>query len=423
MKSLLQPIPATQVQRATQCQLLDPQTLNSAQQIINDVRKEGDDALRRYADKFNERTPDELITLDKRALNDALDRIPTADRQLLERTRDRIAAFAQKQRDCVLPLNTPLPGGSAGHSIEPIENVACYAPGGRYPLPSTVLMTAVPARIAGCPRIVVASPNPPDIVLAAAAVAGADQLLAIGGAHAIAALAYGTATIDPVDLIVGPGNRWVTAAKKLVFGDVAIDMLAGPSELVVFADNSADAKLIAADLLAQAEHDPDARPILVTTCAPLVDDVNAALEQQLVDLPTAQTARNALTNGLAATARDLSDAIAAIDRMAPEHLALHCASPRTVAKQIRHAGAVFVGEASAEVLGDYGFGPNHSLPTGGAARGTAGLSVVTFLRLRTWLDVQSPDPAWIDDVARLASLEGLHAHRRSAQMRSLSRAD
>jgi phosphoribosyl-ATP pyrophosphohydrolase/phosphoribosyl-AMP cyclohydrolase/histidinol dehydrogenase len=351
----------------------------------------------------------------------ALDGISTADRDVLERTADRIRAFAQSQRSTLGDLDVAVPGGRAGHTVVPVVRAGCYAPGGRFPLPSSVLMTAVTARVAGVPEVIVASPRPAKATLAAAAVAGADILLAAGGAHAIAAMAYGAGPVPPCDAIVGPGNRWVTAAKQLVSGPVVIDMLAGPSELVVLADGTADPDVVAADLIAQAEHDPDALPILVTTAgetfACAVDD---AIARRLVDLPTAATAIPALQNGFTVLAPDLDAAIAVCDRLAPEHLEVKTLDPKAVAARLRHYGALFVGSASAEVFGDYGAGPNHVLPTGGTARSMGGLSVLTFLRVRTWLCLDDAAPL-LDDAARLARMEGLEGHARAAEARKVIR--
>jgi phosphoribosyl-ATP pyrophosphohydrolase/phosphoribosyl-AMP cyclohydrolase/histidinol dehydrogenase len=277
-------------------------------------------------------------------------------------------------------------------------------------------MTAVTARAAGVATVIVASPKPSPITVAAAWVAGADALLTVGGAHAVGALAYGAGIVPRVDVIVGPGNRWVTAAKALVRGDVGIDMLAGPSELVVLADATADPARIAADLLGQAEHDPDARPILVTWCATLIRAVADALETQLSDLPTADVARAAVANGFAVLCADEDTAVATCDRLAPEHLEVLCAEADRIAARLRHYGGLFVGGASAEVFGDYGVGPNHVLPTGTSARYTGGLSVLHFLRVRTWLRLRAGDALdpILDDAVALARLEGLEAHARSA---------
>jgi phosphoribosyl-ATP pyrophosphohydrolase/phosphoribosyl-AMP cyclohydrolase/histidinol dehydrogenase len=289
-------------------------------------------------------------------------------------------------------------------------------------LPSSVLMGAVTARVAGVREVLVASPRPAPVTLAAAAIAGADALLAAGGAQAIAALAFGAGEAVPAcDAVVGPGNVWVTAAKQLIAGGVAIDMLAGPSELVVLADDSADPRWIAADLLAQAEHDEHAVPVLVTLSPQLIDDVERELDRQLEGLPTAATARAALLGqGRAVLASSLDEAIAACDALAPEHLQLMLRDTAAVAPRLSHYGALFIGAASAEVLGDYGAGPNHVLPTGGTARSTGGLSVFTFLRVRTWLELErGPElRALAADAAALARLEGLQAHARAADLRA-----
>jgi phosphoribosyl-ATP pyrophosphohydrolase/phosphoribosyl-AMP cyclohydrolase/histidinol dehydrogenase len=254
--------------------------------------------------------------------------------------------------------------------------------------------------------------------LAAAFVAGADGLLAVGGAHAIGALAYG-AGVPRADVIVGPGNRWVTAAKQLVMGVVGIDMLAGPSELVVLADAHANPAVIAADLLGQAEHDPDARPILVTWDPTLPSRVDAELQAQLETLPTAAVARQAIEHGFCVICPDEDSAVAVCDRLAPEHLEVLTAEPARLARRLRHYGGLFIGHRSAEVMGDYGAGPNHVLPTGTTARFSGGLNVLHFLRARTWLALdEGPGlQRLIDDAAQLARMEGLEAHARSALAR------
>lgn len=398
---------------------VDAETLAGAAEIVGAVRDGGDASLRAYGEKFGDLEAGAPIVISRQECEEALASLPEADQQLLHRTAERIRTFARAQRAALTETEVPIPGGVAGHDVSPMDVAGCYAPGGRFPLPSSVLMTAVTARAAGVKTVWVASPKPTVVTMAAAAVAGADALLAVGGAQAISALAYGTETVPACDVIVGPGNRWVTAAKQLVAGAVAIDMLAGPSELLVLADESANAGTVAADLLAQAEHDPDAVPILVTTSAALADEVDAEIERQVVELSTRETASAALQNGFTVLVSDIDEAVEAADKLAPEHLEVMTADSEAVAARLRHYGGLFIGEGAAEVLGDYGAGPNHVLPTGGTARSTGGLSVMTFLRVRTWMriDDRAAAQGLARDAAALARHEGLHAHELSARRR------
>ncbi len=396
-----------------------PDTLTEAARIVDDVRRRGEAAVREWAVRFAEVGEGDELLITRDGLENALTRVTVEDRRLLQRTADRISTFARAQRDCLSDLHTEIDGGSAGHRVDAVERAGCYAPGGRYPLPSSVLMTAVTARVAGVEEVWVASPRPTTTTLAAAAIAGADGVLAVGGAHAIAALAYGLGSMSGCEVVVGPGNRWVTAAKQLVAGRVGIDMLAGPSELVVLADDSADASVVAADLLAQAEHDPDALPVLVTTSKGLADEVAEAIEAQLEGLPTREVAEAALARGFRVVADNLRAAIDVCDRLAPEHLQVMTEDASEVAARLRHWGGLFIGTGSAEVLGDYGAGPNHTLPTGGVARYQGGLSVFDFLRIRTWMEVDDLAAARpvVEDAVRLARMEGLEAHARAAERR------
>lgn len=398
---------------------VDCTTLARAGEIVRDVQHGGPDSLRAHAERLGDLAPGEPLVLDREVLEAALGLLPQRERNLLERTKERVRDFAEAQRRSLADLTLEVPGGQAGHTVAAMDRAGCYVPGGRYSLPSSVIMTVVPARVAGVKEVIVASPRPTQVTLAAAAMCGADAVLAVGGAQAIAALAYGGGVIEPCDVIVGPGNRWVTAAKQLVAGSVAIDMLAGPSELVVLADVTANPSLVAADLLAQAEHDPDASPILVTVDAALIPEVEAELARQLTDLPTAEIATAALDNGCTVAAGTAQVAAEICDRLAPEHLALHVDQPASWEANLRHYGTLFIGEQAAEVFGDYGIGPNHVLPTGGAARTTGGLSVFTFLRVRTWLrlDRDGLPASMLDDTAEMARLESLEAHARSAEAR------
>ena len=395
---------------------VDSQTLVAAAEIVEAVRVGGETAVRDFAERFGEVSVGEELVIEPPEFDSALDRLPTADRELLERTAERIEVFASAQRRSLSEVTVEIDGGRAGHHISPVGRAGCYAPGGRYPLPSSVLMTAVTARVAGVDSVVVASPRPTMVTLAAAAVASADAVLAVGGAHAVAALAFGIQGFPSCDVVIGPGNKWVTAAKQLVSSSVGIDMLAGPSELVVLADETADPLTVAADLLAQAEHDPEALPVLVTTSKDLAEAVEAEVDRQLVDLPTRKVAEAALENGSVVLVPDMGAAISVCDRLAPEHLQVMTREPERVAERLDHWGGLFIGGHSAEVLGDYGSGPNHTLPTGGVARYRGGLSVFDFLRVRTWLEIDDPCAArqLTEDAVALARLEGLEAHARAA---------
>jgi len=399
---------------------IDPETMSQAASIVEDVRARGEAALREHAVRLGDVREDEPLVRSRADLRRAFESLPSEHQSLLERVNGRIRAFAEAQRRSIRDIEMPVPGGVAAQRVTPVDSAGCYAPGGRFPLPSSALMTVATARAAGVGLVWAASPRPADVTLAAAHVAGADALLAVGGAQAIAALAYGAGdAVPPCDVIVGPGNRWVTAAKRLVSGDVGIDMLAGPSELVVLADDSADPAIVAADLLAQAEHDDDAIPILITISADLVKSVDREITSRLDDLPTRETAKRALQNGGALLARALDEAIDLVNRIAPEHLEVIVENAASVVPRLRHFGGLFVGEASAEVFGDYGVGPNHTLPTGGVARYAAGLSVVHFLRLQTALrlDDRTATSSLVDDAVALARLEGLEAHARAAECR------
>lgn len=404
--------------RAHRGPVVPPDILEGAARIVEEVRTGGEEAVRGFAQRFDGLPPEAPLALSTAQLDEACRDLDPADVAVLERTRDRIAAFAEAQKASASPIRLPVEGGIAGDRIEPVAVAGCYAPGGLYPLPSSVLMTAVTARVAGVDQVWVACPNPAPAVQAAAAVAGADGLLVLGGAHAIAALAYGVGPVPPCDVVVGPGNHWVTAAKLLLSGVVGIDLLAGPSELVVMAGSDADPGLIAADLLAQAEHDPTAVPILLTTSRSLWDDVHKQLAEQIRDLPTADVAAESIGRGFGVVEEDADRLIECCERLAPEHLQLHGRTAERWSDRLSVFGSLFIGSGTAEVFGDYGFGPNHTLPTGGTARFASGLSVFSFLRRPTWLDLELPiGRQAVQDVVRLARMEGLEAHARAAEYR------
>lgn len=407
---------------------VDAATIEIARGILEDVRREGFEGVLRHGRALGDLAMgadgdggEGGVIVEGAALERAIDAIDREDRRVLEEAAQRIRAFATAQRRSLVDLEMPAAsGGTMGHRVVPVMRAGCYAPGGRFPLPSSVLMTAVTARAAGVREVWVASPRPSPATLAAAAIAGADAVLAVGGAQAIGAFAYGAGRVPRCDAIVGPGNRFVTAAKQLVSGRVAIDMLAGPSELLIVADASADPAIVAADLLAQAEHDPDAIPMLVTTDATLPGRVDRELSRQLASLPTAGIARRALGNGFACVVGSMEEAVLASDEIAPEHLEILVENGEREATRFVNYGAIFVGSGAAEVFGDYGIGPNHTLPTGGTARSFAGLSVLTFLKARTFISSAVPgaEGRVARDVARFARMEGLEAHARAAERRA-----
>jgi histidinol dehydrogenase len=387
-------------------------------EIINHVRESGDVALLDVAITLGDITPGDPHLIGREQMQSALASLDSAERIVLESAAERIRMFSEAQRSSIKDCSIPILGGVAGHTIMPIESAACYAPGGRYPLPSSVLMTVIPARVAGVERVWVISPRPGKYTLAAAAIAGADGVLAIGGAHAIAAVAFGTATIPRFDIVVGPGNKWVTMAKQQLCGQIAIDMLAGPSELLIIADEFADPAFIAADLLAQAEHDPDARVGLIAFSEKMIAAVDQELMLQLTDLPTKEIAQAAIIQGSAVLATDVRNAAEISNAIAPEHLSLHIRDSEGLLPLLRNYGALFIGSMSAEVFGDYGLGPNHVLPTGMVARSRGGLSVFDFLSVRTWMQLDEVTPQTSHNIADFARMEGLEAHARSSLIRT-----
>ena len=390
--------------------------------ILADVRRRGDAALLAYTRRFDGvRTTARGLAVPPEALSAAYEAQPAAVRRDLALAARRIRAFHRRQRSASWEMRDAQ-GARLGVRVQPLARVGLYVPGGRAAYPSTVLMTAIPARVAGVRSLVVVSPAGPDghrpVMLAACHIAGVETLYRVGGAQAIAALAYGTRTIAPVDKIVGPGNAWVATAKRLVYGTVDIDSIAGPSEVLFVADTSARPDLVAADMLAQAEHDPVAAAMCVTTSAPLAHRVAAALAAQLAALPRRTTATRALTRfGAIFVAPTRAAVLDLVNRLAPEHLGLMVRQPRTWLARVRHAGAIFVGGAP-EAFGDYVAGPNHVLPTGGTARFASPLGVWDFEKRSTIIEVGSSTLARLGPaVARLARLEGLEAHARSIERR------
>lgn len=390
--------------------------------ILAQVQHRGDAALLELSERFDGVRPDPLRIPSER-LAQAWERCAPDLRQALELAHRRILAFHERQRPADLAVTGPH-GERLGRRWRPVERAGLYVPGGRASYPSTVLMNAVPAIVAGVERVVMVTPpgpggEPNATVLAAAHLAGVREVYRVGGAQAIGALAYGTASIPRVDVITGPGNLYVTLAKKAVYGRVSIDALAGPSEVLVIADHSADPELVAADMLAQAEHDPLAAAILLTTSETLALALPAALEQQLAGHPRAAITRQAIEDwGLIVLCDSLTAAAALSDRFAPEHLELLVEDPEPLADRIQHAGAIFMGPHTPEAVGDYLAGPNHTLPTCGTARFAGALGVETFLR-HTSLIRFNREALLATGLAvvTLAESEGLHSHAESVRRR------
>ena len=387
-------------------------------QILDEIRNGGDDAVRRWAGRLDGHTGDDF-EVPQKSVQAALDGLDREIRAQLEDAARRIRIMAARQRELFTDLSFELDGVVLGHRVMPVARVACYAPGGRYPLPSSVLMGVIPAREAGVKEIAVLSPRILPVTLAAAAIAGADRVFNIGGVQGVAAAAWGLAGLPRVDLIVGPGNRFVTAAKQALYGQVGIEFPAGPSELLILADRTADPVLLAADLLAQAEHDPDALPALASPDGGLLERVRQELVVQLETLPAASPSRVSVSNGLLVRISNWTEAVELADRLAPEHLELAGPEAEALADQLNNYGSLFIGSLSAEVFGDYGSGTNHILPTSGAACFTGGVWVGTFLRVLTRQRVRADGlPALVRLAEGLARAEGLPAHAASARRRT-----
>jgi len=401
--------------------------VQAVERIVRDVAERGDAAVLEWTRRIDgvELAPEDLW-LGPTDFEKAFASLDMATRNDLEIAAERIRRFHRVALPRPFFLQDEA-GNVMGQRYVPLESAGAYVPAGRAPLVSTVLMTVIPARVAGVDQVVVATPPGPGgavhpAVLAAARLAGATRVLRVGGAQAVAALAYGTESVPAVDKIVGPGNLFVTLAKRLVFGVVGIDMIAGPSEVAVVADGSpagAEPRLLAADLLSQAEHDPDAACVFISTNEELAERVRLELHLQAESLPRGSVARQALIrHGFIFVVRNLEEAAQVVNAVAPEHLELQLAEPWAFLSQVRHAGAVFLGRHSCEPLGDYLAGPNHVLPTGGAARYASMLGVEDFLRRSSVLQVSGEGLFEIGGAAvRLARLEGLEAHARSVAFR------
>lgn len=392
--------------------------------IIQDIRENGDQALLAYTEKFDQVCAAQVSELEisKKQMQAALTRISDEQRQALEAAANRIRDYANKQ-SLQSWSSKDEDGNEVGQVVSALEKVGVYVPGGKAAYPSSVLMNAIPANVAGVDSIIMVVPTPNgevnDMVMAAASIAGVDRAFTVGGAQAVAALAYGTETVPKVDKIVGPGNAYVASAKQQVFGQVGIDMIAGPSEVLVICDDSANPEWVAMDLFSQAEHDANARAMLISTDATFFDQVQQQMERLLKDLDRSEIISDSINNfGAFIEVESLDEAAELSNQIAPEHLELCVAEPEMLLKKIRNAGAVFLGHYSPEVFGDYCAGPNHVLPTAGTAKFSSPLGVYDFQKRTSVVNCSKQGANKLSAVAStLAHGEGLTAHARSAEYR------
>nr|WP_077309281.1 histidinol dehydrogenase [Terribacillus halophilus] len=400
----------------------DAEVLQTVSAILQDVRLNKDEAVRKYTAKFDSTTANQLLVTEAE-IQDAKTKVAPETMAALQKAAANIRAFHEKQAS-PSRIMTAEDGKQLGQIVLPMERIGIYVPGGKAVYPSTILMNAIPARLAGVQEIIMVTPVKDNgaiapVLVAAAEIAGVDKIYKIGGAQAIGALAYGTETIAPVDKIVGPGNAYVAAAKMLVFGQVGIDMIAGPSEVAIIADETADPAFVAADLLAQAEHDENARVVLLTNSEVLIQSVERELESQLEKLPRKAIAQEALNGNSAIVRTDsLEESFALSNSFAPEHLEVQTSNPQAQLGKIKHAGSVFLGSYAPTALGDYYGGTNHVLPTNGTARFSSGLSVDDFIKKTTYTyyDKQALKQSQ-ESVVQLTEEEQLAGHGESINIR------
>lgn len=392
--------------------------------IIENIRQNGDQALIDYTNKFDGMDVSDIsaLTVDQSALKKAFDSLAEKEKTALQSAADRVHDYHQKQKQDTWTY-TEDNGTLLGQKITPLDRVGLYVPGGKAAYPSSVLMNAIPAKVAGVEELIMVVPTPKGItnplVLAAAHIAGVDKVFTVGGAQAVAALAYGTQTIPKVDKIVGPGNIYVATAKRAVFGQVGIDMIAGPSEILIICDGKTNPDWIAMDLFSQAEHDEDAQSILLCPDASFIDDVKASIAKLLPTMDRKAIIATALKDrGALIQTKDMDEAIAISNQIAPEHLELSVEDPQSMLDDIKHAGAIFMGRNTCEALGDYCAGPNHVLPTSGTARFSSPLGVYDFQKKSSLIMVSDEGANILGEIAAtLADGEGLQAHAQSARYR------
>ncbi|MFT4304636.1 MAG: histidinol dehydrogenase [Candidatus Woesearchaeota archaeon] len=383
--------------------------------ILEDIKKNGDKAINYYSKKFDK---EEFYVVTKKQINDAYKKVDKKIIKNLRKAAKNISLFSKLQFKQIKSFKTTIDNNILGQKIIPIENVGCYVPGGRYPLPSSALMSIIPAKIAGVKNIIVCSPKIQPITIVAADIAGANKIISVGGIQAIGGLTYGTKKIPKVDKIVGPGNSFVTEAKRQVYGEVGIDFIAGPSEILIIADKYANPDYIAIDILAQAEHDPEAKTYLVSNSKKLVTNVKKNIKIQINNLNTKDIAKKSIKNLKIKLLYDTDKIIEYTNKIAPEHLELQIKKPELIIDKLVNYGSLFIGKNSAEVFGDYCSGTNHILPTNKASRYTGGLSVYDFIKILTFQKITEKGKNNLIEIScTLAKVEGLDAHKKSAEIR------
>lgn len=391
------------------------ENIPSVEEIAKNVKSNGDAAVKKYSEQFDGMYTSQLT---REEIDEAYKNVDSETVAAIRYSIKNVKEFAQKQLKCIKDLKTNVEGNELGHKIVPLDVAGCYIPGGNYPLLSSAIMTIVPARVAGVKNIIACSPKIKPETIVACDLAGADKIFGIGGVQAIAAMAYGTETVDKVNKIVGPGNKYVTAAKKYVFGECGIDFLAGPSEVLIVADDSAKPELVSADMLAQCEHDLDARAFLVCFSKEFAQQVEAAALKQLKTLSTREIAAHSFEKSTAIIVNSFEQAIEISNLKAPEHLEICLKNPKT--DRFTNYGSLFIGNYSAEVFGDYCSGTNHVLPTNEVAKYSGGLSIFDFIKIQTFQKISHRGVKKLAPAAsQLAAKEGLSAHKLAADLRNI----
>ncbi len=396
------------------------EAISSVEEIAREVKNFGDDAVRKYINQFDSEDLGNFL-VSEAEIEEAYAKVDEETVMSIKKSITNVKKFSEKQLKCLKNLKTRIDKNELGHEIIPIEKVGCYIPGGNYPLLSSAVMTITPAKVAGVKQIVACSPKIRHETIVACDLAGADKIYRVGGIQAIAGMAYGTQSILKVNKIVGPGNKYVTAAKKYVFGEVGIDFLAGPSEVMIIADETAVVEFVSADMLAQCEHDLDARAFLVCMSEDFAQKVKISAQKQLETLSTKEIASKSFEKSFAIVVKSIGEAIELANRKAPEHLELCCKNAKKIMNKFTNYGSLFVGNYSAEVYGDYCSGTNHVLPTNEVSKYSGGLSVFDFVKIQTYQIISKKgNKIILPFVSQLAKIEGLQAHKLAADVRKFT---